>query len=529
MESRYTHKPHNVSVLMYHLVCVAKYRRVMILKCLVACPEDLYLNLSVQKRLMKVVHIINEIGFGGASRTTIDLHLGLRQLGLESFLLTRGGLKENTIPHCEYYPCPEQRDIFGQAYSLLVRIRQPAVSGVFFCLDLFGCDLTHHPLVREADVLHLHCQAGFLSSASIAKLGMLNKPLFWTVHDMHPLTGGCHYLGGCDRFTETCGACPQLDNEPLNFTAQNLTALSSAVAAAKPIFVAPSQKILQLVRKSRVSRESRSYCIPNGVNCNTFRPLEKNACRTELNLEKNACYILITARDILDPNKGAMHALEILEVIRQYPLTAKAVASGKMRVLCCGVNANHFNPKGWQVAQFGYVSADKMPLIYNSADVFLFTSREEAFGNVVPEAMACGTPVIAHRVGGAIEILESEPLSSCLFNRGDTDEAVALIIRLFQNSQFYQKLSAQSLDRVRQNYSLEKQVASYQQLYVNLLAEQSSNAALPQALSSVLPIQEGSRDALLFTIEEMETQIEAMRAMAENLKKQIHESDKMII
>jgi REP element-mobilizing transposase RayT len=29
MESRYVHKPHNVSVLMYHLVCAAKYRRVV--------------------------------------------------------------------------------------------------------------------------------------------------------------------------------------------------------------------------------------------------------------------------------------------------------------------------------------------------------------------------------------------------------------------------------------------------------------------------------------------------------------------
>jgi len=472
---------------------------------------------------MKIVHIINEIGCGGASRTTIDLHLGLRQSGVESFLLTRGGLKEyTTVPHCEYYPYLEQRDIFWQAYSLLVKIKQPAVSGVSFCLDLFGCDLTRHPLVREADILHLHCHAGFLSSASIAKLGALNKPFFWTVHDMHPLTGGCHQLGGCDRFTETCGECPQLDDESLNFTAQNLTALSSAVAAAKPIFVAPSQKILQLVRKSRVSRESISYCIPNGVNCNIFKPLEKNACRDKLNLEKDAWYILFTARDILDPNKGAIHALEILEVIRQYPLTAKAVASGKMRVLCCGVNANYFQPQGWQVAQFGYVSADKMPLIYNSADLFLFTSREEAFGNVVSEAMACGTPVVAHKVGGAIELLESEPLSSCLVNIGDTDEAVALIVRLFQNKQFYQKLSTLSVNRIRQNYSLEKQAASYRELYVNRLTEQSSSA-IP-ILSSVSPIQEGAKEALLYAIEKMEAQIEKMHAAAEKLKNRVHQS-----
>ena len=48
---------------------------------------------------------------------------------------------------------------------------------------------------------------GFLSPESI---GRIRAPLIWTLRDLWPLTGGCHYTQGCERFTRACGACPQL-------------------------------------------------------------------------------------------------------------------------------------------------------------------------------------------------------------------------------------------------------------------------------------------------------------------------------
>ena len=37
-------------------------------------------------------------------------------------------------------------------------------------------------------------------------------PIVWTLHDMNPFTGGCHYSGDCGKFRESCGACPELQS-----------------------------------------------------------------------------------------------------------------------------------------------------------------------------------------------------------------------------------------------------------------------------------------------------------------------------
>jgi D-inositol-3-phosphate glycosyltransferase len=53
-----------------------------------------------------------------------------------------------------------------------------------------------------------------------------------------------------------------------------------------------------------------------------------------------------------------------------------------------------------RVTFFGAVEQDKMPLFYNAADVCVVPSLHESFCFVALEAMSCGTPVVASKVGG---------------------------------------------------------------------------------------------------------------------------------
>ena len=74
------------------------------------------------------------------------------------------------------------------------------ISTTWFSLGWPGEDVSTHPVVREADIIHLHWVSGFVSPTSIKALQSLGKPLVWSLHDQRAFTGGCHYSGGCRQF-----------------------------------------------------------------------------------------------------------------------------------------------------------------------------------------------------------------------------------------------------------------------------------------------------------------------------------------
>jgi glycosyltransferase involved in cell wall biosynthesis len=67
-----------------------------------------------------------------------------------------------------------------------------------------------------------------------------------------------------------------------------------------------------------------------------------------------------------------------------------------------------------------------MPALYRSADAFLHLSRDESFGNVFVEAMACGTPVVAYDLPRTRWIVGDEGLLAL----GHSAEAIAGQLRL---------------------------------------------------------------------------------------------------
>ena len=82
-----------------------------------------------------------------------------------------------------------------------------------FAVDIAntGTDITSLPEFRQADVIHLHwINQGMLSLKDIQRILASGKPVVWTMHDMWPFTGICHYSGECEKYTSQCHDCPLL-------------------------------------------------------------------------------------------------------------------------------------------------------------------------------------------------------------------------------------------------------------------------------------------------------------------------------
>ena len=129
-----------------------------------------------------------------------------------------------------------------------------------------------------------------------------------------------------------------------------------------------------------------------------------------------------------------------------------------------------------KVEFLGHVS--DVPRFFQTADIAVFPSRwAEAFGFVVAEAMACGVPVIASRVGGIPEIIGEEEQAGLLFERDNIEDLVQKLELLIHDKNRRTTMGHLARQRVERLFNLELMVAGY----LDLLEQVGLPSAIPPA------------------------------------------------
>jgi glycosyltransferase involved in cell wall biosynthesis len=152
--------------------------------------------------------------------------------------------------------------------------------------------------------------------------------------------------------------------------------------------------------------KTKTQVIYNGVDINTFRPLNKQESRTRLGLPKNRKIILSVRRLVYKNGLGTLIE-SVPKVAKEHPDVLFVVAgkgpSRKLiedRIKELGISRN--------IILAGFVPDEILPVYYDAADIFILPSASgEGLPLVLLEAMACGVPVIATAVGGTPEILKN--------------------------------------------------------------------------------------------------------------------------
>jgi glycosyltransferase involved in cell wall biosynthesis len=136
---------------------------------------------------------------------------------------------------------------------------------------------------------------------------------------------------------------------------------------------------------ARNKQRWRSRLIPNGVDRERFRPGE--AQRAALGLPVDKLVVLMVSALI------ASKRVELgIEAISRMPEAYLLVAGDGPRRELIDRQAGELMPGRFSRLT---VPSERMPTLYQAADVFMHLSKDEAFGNVFLEAMACGLPVVA--------------------------------------------------------------------------------------------------------------------------------------
>lgn len=179
----------------------------------------------------------------------------------------------------------------------------------------------------NSDLVHLHWICG--GFVPLSSLPRINRPLIWTLHDSWAFTGGCHIPFDCVRNKTKCGICPHL-NSKSNYDLSRLTwkRKEKFFKNINLTVVAPTNWLAGCARSSSLLSQKRVEVIPNGLDTELYKPLDRNATRELLNLPTDKQLILFGAMNgTSDPNKGFPYLVSALQQLAGDGWAAKALKS----------------------------------------------------------------------------------------------------------------------------------------------------------------------------------------------------------
>ena len=275
----------------------------------------------------------------------------------------------------------------------------------------------------DFDITHLHWVAGSLSPRSIKKI---DGPIVWTIHDMWPLTGGCHHAQECDKFTRGCGQCPAIgSNRERDISHRQFESYRAALSGRDVHLIAPSEWIAKQAERSALV-DGPIDVIPNCLDTELFSPQDPAKAREELSIPQDS-NVVLTGGVGLDGSrtKGGDLLVDALANLKDHVDPAETV------VIQFGNET--INDLPFESRSLGWLETEQLPLVYSSADVMAVPSRYESFGQTAAESSACGTPVVAFDTSGIRDVVldgKTGLLAECY----DSEQFATCIEELFTNS-----------------------------------------------------------------------------------------------
>lgn len=174
---------------------------------------------------------------------------------------------------------------------------------------------------------------------------------------------------------------------------------ASIMSSVDAIVVSTDQEKKDLYRLYKISPR-KVWIIPAGVDLDRFQPLNKSQARESLGLTEQ--HILLYVGRI-DPLKGLDTLIHAMTMIRDLNNSRLIIVGGELNV---DPELNRLIELTTQVGLqdkitfTGALEQKRLPEYYSATDVFILPSYYESYGLVTLEAMACGVPIVAARVGG---------------------------------------------------------------------------------------------------------------------------------
>ncbi len=349
---------------------------------------------------MKILHINASDTSGGAARAGYRLHRALLEDGVESRMLVQ---RKYSDDHTVFGPQTRLQKISSHLRPFLDRLTvkryKEKTQTLFSPSSLPFSGVAERINALRPDIVHLHWICGGMMR--FEDLAKVQAPIVWSLHDMWAFTGGCHYDQGCGRYAASCGRCVVLGSaKERDLSRKVFLRKQKALRRCTNMTInGLSGWLASCAQRSALFKDHRVVNLPNPIDTELFKPVDKDLARELLDLPQNKNIVLFGAMNATgDPRKGFPELSQALSMLQSPDI--ELVIFGSRKPLSP-------SDLGFPTHYLGHLSDDlTLKILYSAADVMVVPSLQENLSNAIMESLACGTPVVGFNIGGNSDMIE---------------------------------------------------------------------------------------------------------------------------
>jgi glycosyltransferase involved in cell wall biosynthesis len=354
--------------------------------------------------MVKVVQI--QTGLPVSGNMPYKLHEAFLRVGIDSkFVVFDSKIKNSLVKEISSLPKRIHAIVYNKYHSWLRNKIKPG-SYLFSNPIYWGIDISGFQFVKDADIIYLHwVVGGFLSIGTIEKLLQTQKPLVVFLHDMWPITGGCHHSFDCDNYKSGCHSCPMFKSDDGRSVAINQLKKKMMLAQIhlNLYFIAPSKWLFDCAIHSLATKKENVLLVPHLYSGKVFYKKSRQKCLNKFSLPANKIIIGFGSLNaISNPFKGLKFLIEAIYQLKEFYNQEEIIlvifgASGQEERLSLPFQS---------VWLERIIDQNSLADLYNCFNVFVTPSLAESFGMTALESIACGTPVACFDVGGLRDVVQ---------------------------------------------------------------------------------------------------------------------------
>lgn len=439
------------------------------------------------EKTLRILQISPNATSGGANKIAYYLHQSYLSRGYASYMAV--GRKDRNDDNIFLIPNKKHASTWTRFWQRLEnylvvnrhgRLAQiPAVLSQFkrFIQTEFGIEIFDFPGTYDLpnlppeppDIIHAHNL--HLEYFDLRALPWLSQqiPLIISMHDAWLLSGHCAHSFDCERWRTGCGHCPDLWVYPSmkrDATAYNWRRKKQIYATSRLYIATACQWLMEKVAQSMLyPAVIDTRLIPYGVDLTVFKPWGKSEVKAALNIPQDKPVVLLRAKSLTKKNYWLDYqiAQAVVEAIvaqpHRMPVTILALGADKP--------SEHFGQS--EIRYIPHLKDHRaLSQYYQAADIFIHAARTDTFPLTVLEALACGTPVVATRVGGIPEQIV-DGVTGFLTPAGDSKAMIDRVLHLLEDVELCNQMGRSAANDAKKRFDHERYVNDYLNWYQEIM------------------------------------------------------------